>query len=202
MWDRRSGEPLCNAIVWQDTRTDVTGARARRRGGRRPAARARSGCRSRPTSPARRSAWILDSVDGRPRARRGGRAGLRHDRQLGAVEPHRRTGRRRPCDRRDQRQPHDADGPADARLARAEPRADGRSRAAMLPEIRSSSEVYGEAAGHGARRPAGGGHRRRPAGGAVRPDLLPARRGEEHLRHRLLPARQHGRRRSSAASGC
>jgi glycerol kinase len=24
VWDRRTGEPLCNAIVWQDTRTDVT----------------------------------------------------------------------------------------------------------------------------------------------------------------------------------
>ena len=32
---------------------------------------------------------------------------------------------------------------------------------------------------------------RRPAGGAVRPDLLRAGRGQEHLRHRLLPAAQH-----------
>src|SRR5690349_12694044 len=24
VWDRETGEPLCNAIVWQDTRTDAT----------------------------------------------------------------------------------------------------------------------------------------------------------------------------------
>src|SRR3977135_2470225 len=24
VWDRQTGEPLCNAIVWQDTRTDAT----------------------------------------------------------------------------------------------------------------------------------------------------------------------------------
>src|SRR2546430_11762401 len=24
VWDRQTGQPLCNAIVWQDTRTDAT----------------------------------------------------------------------------------------------------------------------------------------------------------------------------------
>ena len=42
----------------------------------------------------------------------------------------------------------------------------------MLPEIRSSSEQYGEAHGHGRRRPPDRGHPRRPAGGAVRADRL------------------------------
>ena len=32
---------------------------------------------------------------------------------------------------------------------------------------------------------------RRPAGRALRPDLLRRRRGQEHLRHRQLPAAQH-----------
>ena len=57
---------------------------------------------------------------------------------------------------------------------------------ALLPEIRSSSELYGEAVGHGARRAAGRGHPRRPAGGAVRPDVL---RGAARRRTRTAPAR-------------
>ena len=53
------------------------------------------------------------------------------------------------------------------------------------------------------RRPIGGvddpdrGHRRRPAGGAVRPGVPRAGPGEEHLRHRLLPADEHRRQRRS-----
>ncbi len=44
----------------------------------------------------------------------------------------------------------------------------------------------------GRRRPRGPGERdrRRPAGGALRPGLLRARHGEEHLRHRLVRARE------------
>ena len=50
---------------------------------------------------------------------------------------------------------------------------------------------------HVHRRAAGGadrGRARRPAGRAVRPDLLRARRGQVHLRHRRVPADQHRRR--------
>ena len=64
--------------------------------------------------------------------------------------------------------------------------------AATLPEIRGSSEVYG----HGHRRPRRRADRRdprRPACRAVRPDLLPGRRGQVHVRHRLLHADAHGR---------
>ena len=64
---------------------------------------------------------------------------------------------------------------------------------AMLPEIRSSAEVYGEAPRR-ARRRARRGRARRPAGGAVRPDLLRPRRGQVHVRDRQLPAAQHRRR--------
>ena len=63
---------------------------------------------------------------------------------------------------------------------------------AMLPEIRSSVEVYGRSP-----RYAGGGSGRRgagrPAGGAVWPGVLLARRGQVHVRHRQLPADEHGR---------
>ena len=52
VWDRETGEPVYNAIVWQDTRTDAIVRELRRR---RPAARGHRACRCRPTSPARRS---------------------------------------------------------------------------------------------------------------------------------------------------
>ena len=63
------------------------------------------------------------AVDARPcrrpaRRRRTRRGHLRHRRHLAAVEPHRRHQWRRARDRRHQRQPHDADGPADAGLGR------------------------------------------------------------------------------------
>ena len=64
--------------------------------------------------------------------------------------------------------------------------------ASMLPEVRSSSEVYGDVSttlGIGER--ADRRHRRRSAGGALRPDVPRAGHGEEHLRHRLLPAAEH-----------
>ncbi len=64
---------------------------------------------------------------------------------------------------------------------------------AMLPEIRSSSEVYGEAAGTALGGSPDRRHPRRPAGRAVRADVLFGGRGQEHLRHGLLPAAQHRR---------
>ena len=56
LWDKATGEPIHNAIVWQDTRTDklvkkLGRARRARTGFARSAA-----CRSPPISPARRSA--------------------------------------------------------------------------------------------------------------------------------------------------
>ena len=69
---------------------------------------------------------------------------------------------------------------------------------AMLPEIRPSSEVYGEARGTAGRRARRLGARR-PAGRAVRADVLLARRGQVHLRDRQLPALQH--RRAAGAVG-
>ena len=46
-------------------------------------------------------------------------------------------------------------------------------------------------------------HRGRPAGGALRPGVPPPGHGEEHLRHRLLPADEHGRQaRASRATAC
>ena len=68
----------------------------------------------------------------------------------------------------------------------------------ILPEVKPSSMVYGKVAGgiigledlEGI--PNRGGYRR-SAGGSVRSGMLRARSGEEHLRYRLLPADEHGR---------
>ena len=57
--------------------------------------------------------------------------------------------------------------------------------AAMLPEIRTSSESYGEAGAADRRRPRRLGARR-PARRARRADLLQRRRGQMHVRDRKL----------------
>ena len=56
VWDSNTGEAVYNAIVWQDTRTDRSGRRARRRWRARTGSGRRSACRWPPTSPGRRSA--------------------------------------------------------------------------------------------------------------------------------------------------
>ena len=63
---------------------------------------------------------------------------------------------------------------------------------AVLPEVRPSSGVFGETDAGPLRPPdPDRGARRRPAGGDVRPGLLRAGPGEEHLRHRRVPAAEH-----------
>ena len=61
----------------------------------------------------------------------------------------------------------------------------------MLPAIKASTRGLRRGRRRPGRRP-GRGRPGRPAGGPLRPDLLQRRRGEEHLRHRLLHAPQHG----------
>ena len=56
VWDRRTGRPVHNAIVWQDTRTQPRDRRARgARAGHRPLRRDAPACRWRRTSRHRRS---------------------------------------------------------------------------------------------------------------------------------------------------
>lgn len=71
VWDRSSGEPLYNAIVWQDRRTaDRTDAL--RLGGSEALVRGRTGLVLDPYFSATKIGWILDNVDGaRERAARG-----------------------------------------------------------------------------------------------------------------------------------
>jgi glycerol kinase len=71
VWERASGTPIHNAIVWQDRRTADECARLQR-GGAEALVRARTGLLLDPYFSATKIAWILDHVSGaRERADRG-----------------------------------------------------------------------------------------------------------------------------------
>jgi glycerol kinase len=71
VWDRRTGRPLHNAIVWQDTRTDRI-ASALERDGRGDVIRAKSGLPPATYFSAAKVQWILENVNGaRAAAERG-----------------------------------------------------------------------------------------------------------------------------------
>ena len=149
VWDRNTGEPVHNALVWQDTRTDklVDELLARRRPGPLPRA-------GRPAAGdlLLRAEGPLDARQRRrrARARRGRRPAVRQHRHLVHLEPHGRHRRRPAHHRRDERQPHAADGPRDARLGRrASPATIGVPRR-CCPRSAPSSEVYGEVSSGGA----------------------------------------------------
>ena len=63
VWDRETGKPVYNAIVWQDRRTAAL-RKTRQEGAEPTSPRARPACSSTPISPAPRSRWILDNVTG------------------------------------------------------------------------------------------------------------------------------------------
>lgn len=67
VWDRRTGRPFYNAIVWQDTRTDRI-ATALDRDGRGDVIRHKAGLPRPPTSPAARSSgsWTTSTGSARP----------------------------------------------------------------------------------------------------------------------------------------
>ena len=183
---RATGEPVHNALNWQDTRTDHL---VRELEGEEGPDRFRDRCglplATYFSGPKIR--WLLDNVDGLRERARGGRRALRDDGLVADLEA-----LRPPPDRRDERRPHDADEPRDARLGRRAARRDGRAArdAARDPALDGGLRRGGRRA----RRPAGRRRARRPARRAVRPDVLRARRRQVHLRHRQLPADEHGRR--------
>ena len=148
-------------------------------------------CRSPPTSAGPKIKWILDNVDGaRERAEKGELAFGTMDSWVmwnltGGEEGVHVTDVTNAS--RDA-----ADGPRDARLARAGLELMGIPRS-MLPEIKSSSEAYGEAKGTAiGGRPIAGilGDQQAALFGQT---CFERRRRQEHLRHRLVPARQHRR---------
>ncbi len=71
LWDRRSGEPVHRAIVWQDRRTAEC-CRALREAGHEPLVRERTGLVLDPYFSGTKLAWLLEHVEGaRARAERG-----------------------------------------------------------------------------------------------------------------------------------
>ncbi len=71
VWDKATGQPVHNAIVWQDRRTAPTCARLRDEG-HEPAITEKTGLLLDPYFSGTKAAWILDNVDGaRARAERG-----------------------------------------------------------------------------------------------------------------------------------
>ncbi|MFL6236376.1 MAG: glycerol kinase GlpK [Thermoanaerobaculia bacterium] len=63
VWDRQTGEPVANAIVWQDRRTAGLCARLKREG-REPLVRERTGLVLDPYFSGTKLAWILENVPG------------------------------------------------------------------------------------------------------------------------------------------
>jgi glycerol kinase len=63
VWDRRSGEPVYPAIVWQDRRTAEACDRLREQG-HEPLVRSRTGLELDPSFSATKLGWVLDEVDG------------------------------------------------------------------------------------------------------------------------------------------
>ena len=105
VWNKRTGRPVYNAIVWQDTRTDRIASKARA-DGHGDLIRQRAGLPPATYFWAARSSGSSRTSTGC--ARRGtGRVYLRHDRLLADLEPHRWGRRGCARHRRHQRQPHE-----------------------------------------------------------------------------------------------
>jgi hypothetical protein len=200
VWDRRTGQPLHHAIVWQDTRTkDLCDALAQ--GGGQDRFRPTTGLPLATYFAGPKLRWLLDHVPGlRAAAERG-------DALFGTVDSWLiwnltggpdggGSGRRQPRHRRDQRRPHDADGPPHPRLGRGHAAGDEHppADAAADRAVARRPGVGHHPPGRPVRR-RGAGVRlpRRPARGYDGPGLLRPRRVEEHLRHRLLHAAAHRR---------
>ena len=197
LWERASGRPVHNAIVWQCRRTaplcealkaegaepefrrqdrassSIRTSRAPRSAGSSTRCRARGSAPSAASSPS--APWTRGSSGGSPAAP--------------CTPPIRPTPRARSASTSAR-----STGTRGCAGASACPMA-------LLPRVLPSAGVFGEtAAGVSARRHSGGGNRRRPAGRALRPGLPRAGHGQEHLRHRMLRAAQHGARRPSRRS--
>lgn len=72
VWDRRTGEPIYPAIVWQCRRTAERCDRLRDQG-HEPMIRSRTGLELDPSFSATKLGWVLDNVDGARRAAEAGR---------------------------------------------------------------------------------------------------------------------------------
>ena len=187
VWDKSTGKPVYNAIVWQDTRTDKIVEQLSADGGQ-DRFRAKVGLPLATYFSGPKVKWILDNVDGaRTKAENGDLLFGNIDAWViwnltggtdGGVHVTDVTNASRTM----LMNLETLDWDDEILGIMGVPRA-------MLPTIRASSRTT---ATPRASWPAPGRRRpRRPAGGPLRSDLLRGRRGEEHLRHRELPVAEH-----------
>ncbi len=202
LWDRATGQPVYNAIVWQCRRTAAICDRAEGPG---PGA---DGGRKRPALlidayfSGTKIQWMLDHIPGaRQRAERG-------ELCAGTVDSwliwNLTGGKAHVTDYSNASRTmlfniHTLQWDEELCAAMRIPMA-------LLPQPRSNSEVYGMVAPELAGIGGSGGHshlrqRRGPAGGAVRPGLLCPGSGEKYLRHRLLHPDERGRHAGAVPSG-
>ena len=104
VWDRETGEPIHNAIVWQDRRTADFCERLKADGAGEAIQR-KTGLLIDAYFSATKIRWMLDNVPGARARAEAGQAGLRHRRHVADLEADRRRASR---DRRQQRLAHDA----------------------------------------------------------------------------------------------
>ena len=188
IWDKVTGKPVHNAIVWQDTRTDRL---VRDLGGTRGQDRfrdlCRTACRWRIYFSGPKIRWLPDHVDGlRARAEAG-------EVLFGTMDSWviwNLTGRHvtdvTNASRTMLMSLKTLDWDDSLLAAIGVPRA-------MLPEIRPSSEVYGDASGDLAGVPVASALGRPAAVALFGQTCFAPERRQEHLRHRQLPAGQHRR---------
>jgi glycerol kinase len=185
VWDKQTGRPVCNAIVWQCRRTsDIVDELVR--GGHDTYIRETTGLVPDAYFSGPKITWILNNVAGaRERAERGELLFGTVDTWLiwkltnGRVHMTDRTNASRTMLYNIRTLEWD-----DTLLRLMDiPRA-------MLPKVRESSFIYGHVPLQDVFVPIAAS--RGPAGGALRTDLLRKGRGQKHIRHRLLPADEHG----------
>ena len=86
VWDRKTGQPIANAIVWQDRRTSAMCDRLKARG-LAATIRKKTGLVIDAYFSGTKLQWLLKNVPGAMKRARG-RTGVRHRRQLARLESH------------------------------------------------------------------------------------------------------------------
>ena len=185
VWERATGRPIANAIVWQDRRTR-TRLRRTPPGGPRAAVRAQDRARSGCLFFRDETEMAAGQRAGRARTRAAWRTRIRHDRHLAHLATHRRP---RALHGPVEREPHTAVRHSCRCLGRRT--ADAPGRAALAPAAGRSVKRGLRKRGDRRRGHSHCRHRRRPAGRAVRAGVPDSRDGQEHLWHRMFPVAQH-----------
>ena len=189
LWDRQTGEPLCPAIVWQDRRTADFCDELKRRG-LAGMIQKKTGLVLDAYFSATKLKWMLDNIPG---ARRRAEAGtlafgtvdtwLTWKLTAGALHITDAGNASRTLLYNIHSQEWDA-----ALLELFE------ISEAILPSVKSSSEIYGETAHQSfCRKNSHRGHRRRPAGRPLWANVRASGNGQTHLRHRRIHGVEHRR---------